>query len=243
MTLVREIADAITLLGEVVRNTRELVKAVNDGREYLATRHREAAEDFGELLSQMQLAVEGLAEVTKVVSSFRFEVGDKVAPGEGARFNDYVIAQQGAVTVLRGRIRELKADCEQVRILRDALDNRSKSRAWGSMFGLLGVKSRRQAQDLASKLSNFYADDLRMIESLEQVLRIARRALREVNASLGPEGVSYDFNVERAALILGMYASAFHVRQEELDDLVDELDRAARALTPTRRRRGAGRSN
>ena len=77
MTLVREIADTTALLGEVVRNTRELLKAVNDGQAYLASKHPDAAKDFGKLLGQMQLAVEGLAEVTKVVSNFRFEIGEK----------------------------------------------------------------------------------------------------------------------------------------------------------------------
>jgi hypothetical protein len=233
MTLVREVADAVKLIADVVRNTRELVDAVNDGRAYLASKHPDASENFAKLLTQMQLTMEGLAEVTKVISGFRFEIEEgKAVRGEVSRFNAYVVEQSKAVTSLGGRIKDLKADCEQVRYLRDDLDARSKNRGPGSMFGLLGVKSRRQAQDLASKLSDFYADDQRMIDAIVSILTIAEQALNEVDSELGPPGTAYADNVEAAATILGLYAGAFVESRKQLDVLVDALDKAARAVAP-----------
>lgn len=233
MTLVREIADAVKLIADVVRNTRELVDAVNDGRAYLASRHPDASGDFAKLLTQMQLTTEGLAEVTKVVSGFRFEVEDgKAVRGEVSRFNAYVVEQNKAVVSLSGRIKELKADCEQVRHLRDDLDARSKNRGPGSMFGLLGVKSRRQAQNLAGALSNFYADDQRMIDAIVSILKIAEQALNEVDSELGPPGTAYADNVNAAATILRLYAGAFVDSRKQLESMVDALDKAARALAP-----------
>ena len=35
MTLVRELADGLNLIAEVVQNTQSLVKAIRDGHEYL----------------------------------------------------------------------------------------------------------------------------------------------------------------------------------------------------------------
>ncbi len=72
MALVSEVADVIRMLADIVKNTRGIVDAVNDGRKFLASRHPEAQQDFSDLLGQMQRTVEGLAEVTKVISGFRF---------------------------------------------------------------------------------------------------------------------------------------------------------------------------
>jgi hypothetical protein len=239
MTLVREVADAVKMIADVVRSTRELVDAVNGGRAYLASRHPEAGEDFAALLGQMQRAMEGLAEVTKVVSGFRFEIEDgKAVRGEVARFNAYVVEQGKAVTSLRAEIKELKADCDKVRDLRDALDAHAAKPRFGSMFGLLGVESRKRAEELAARLSNFYADDQRMIDALSTLLELADRALGEADEALGPRATAYADNVDEAATILRMYAVAFDDSRRQLDAMVDSLDATARALTkPPRRRR------
>jgi hypothetical protein len=130
MTLVSEVADVIKMLGEVVKNTREIVDAVNDGRKFLAAKHPEAQREFSDLLSQMQHAIEGLADVTKVISGFRFvlhkgAVDLGTVDRELARFNDYVIEQKKDITTLRDNRCKLKADCDKVRVLRDKLNEGS----------------------------------------------------------------------------------------------------------------------
>jgi hypothetical protein len=236
MALISEIADVIKMLGEVVKNTREIVKAVNDGREFLASRHPEAQKDFSDLLTQMQLTVEGLAEVTKVISAFRFvsdgTVDRDTADRELARFNDYIVKQTGDIAKLRGRIRELKADCEKVRELRDKLDARTETASWGTMFGLLGDKARQRTQELHSSVSNFYADDQRMIDLFKETLELAESAIKDVETALGPPGIANPYNVPKAAAILGAYAVLFDEPHKELDSLADVLNDARIALRP-----------
>lgn len=232
MTLVREIADAVLLLADVVRNTRAIVDAVNDGRQYLASKHPDARKAFAELLGQMQATVAGLADVTKVVSGYRFVTEGAAADFEPARFNSYVIDQRTQVAELRGRIRELKADCEAVRRIRDSLVARTRTRTWTSMFGLIGVNGRKRATEMAHTLSDFYADDQRMIEVIQQMLRLAQKALSDVDRALGPPGAAHPHNVASASAVLQTYAAVFEQPQRELDDLADALSDAANALTP-----------
>jgi chromosome segregation ATPase len=237
MALVSEIADVIRMLADVVRNTREIVDAVNDGRKFLASRHPEAQQEFSELLEQMQRTIEGLAEVTKVISRFRFvsdgsTVDRETAERELGRFNNYVIEQNNDITKLKNRIRELKADCEKVRDLRDKLDARTETRAWGSLFGLLGAKEQKRAQELHSSLSNFYADDQRMIDLFCQTLQLAENAITDVEKALGPPGMANPYNVPVAASILGTYAVLFDAPQKELHRLADVLSDARTALRP-----------
>src|SRR6478735_9363417 len=236
MPLVREIAEVIRMLAEVVKSTRDIVDAVNDGRKFLAAQYPQAKGDFSELLRQMEQAVVGLVDVTKVISGFRF-VSDAGASNSAAatfdlvRFNDYVIAQKSDIATLRNRIRELKADCEKVRALRDKLDAMSGTRSWGSLFGLFGEKARYRSVELASALSNFYADDQRMISLFEQTLDLALHAMEEVGQALGPPGQANPANVPVAAQILGIYAVSFDKPQKELHALADVLSAARTALT------------
>lgn len=231
MTLVREVADALQLLTDVVRNTKALVDAVNDGRKFLASKHPEARDDFAELLRQMEITVAGLADVTKVVSGYRFVPEGAAADFEPARFNAYLIEEQAKVAELKGRIRELKGDCEKVRLIRDSLNARTRSKGWTSMFGLLGVKGRQRATELADTLSDLYADDQRMIELIQRMLRLAQKAISDVDKALGPPGTAYPRNVASASAVLRTYAAVFEEPQKKLDDLADSLTDAANALS------------
>jgi chromosome segregation ATPase len=235
MPLVREIAESIKLLGDVVKSTREIVEAVNDGSKYLKRYYPEAQGDLSSLLRQMQRAIEGLANVTKVISGFRFVVaGNSVARATAerdlARLNRYLIEQRKKAASLRGSIRKLKADCDKVRKLRDKLDARTKTHTWGSMFELFSSKARKRSQELSSALSNFYADDQQMIKLLSDSLDLAEKALAEVENALGPPGIQNPYNVPIAAQILGLYAVLFRTTDQQLDTLADDLNNARIAI-------------
>ena len=230
-----EIAASVKMMGEVVTNTREIVKAVNDGREYLKHYYPDAQEDISKLLQQIQRAIEGLGSVTKVISGFRFVlVGTSVdrtaADRDLARLNDYLIAQRDKTLALKGNIRKLKADCDKVRRLRNNLDARTKSRSWGSMFELLIPEARKRSHELHSVLSNFYADDQRMIQLLQESLGVAEKAVEEVEGVLGPSGIANPYNVPLAAQVLGLYADIFRVPNNDLQNLADALNKASMAI-------------
>lgn len=235
MVSVRDVADVIKLLGDVVKSTREIVKAVNDGKDYLKTRFPDAQNDLVGLLTQMRQTIIGLAEVTKVISAFRFvcegeNVDRDTASGELARFNNYIIAQKVHIEKLKNNIGRLKAKCDKVKELRNKLDARTKTREWGSMFGLLGTKAKKRSLELHGTLSNFYADDQRMIDHITAMLDLAEHAIEDVNNSLGPPGIANPYNVPAAAALLGFYAKLFEAPKAELNKLASDLEAAKAAL-------------
>lgn len=237
MVLVSEVADVIKMLGDVVKNTREIVEAVNDGRKFLASRHPDAQKDLSKLIHQMQLTVEGLAKVTSVISRFRFvTAGGTVVPAtasrELARFNNYIVKQERDVARLKNRIRTLRADCEKVRKLRDKLDARTETRSWGTMFGLLGAKARKRSLELHNFLSTFYADDQRMVELFRRTLDLAEKGIKDVESALGPPGTQNPYSVPMAAEVLRTYAVLFDEPHNELHRLADTLSEARTALIP-----------
>jgi hypothetical protein len=235
MVSIKDVADIINILGDVVKSTREIIDAVNDGKKFLALKHPEAQQDFSNLIAQMQQAIEGMSKVTSVISNFRFVTDGKVvdraiADGELSRFNDYIIRQKSDITALRNNIRKLKSDCEKVRELRDKLDAYSKDQSWGSLFGLLGKKARQRSLELHGAISNFYADDQKMIDLFNQTLDLAEGAIKDVEDVLGPPGTANPYNVPVAAEILGTYSLLFGKPNKQLHRLADIMSEAQSAL-------------
>lgn len=231
MSIIKDVAEALGELTELIENTRSIIKAINDGREYLARQYPDASGDFSELLRQMQVTVEGLAEVTGVVQSFRFTIGSRTAAERSLeRFNKHLIKHNAKVTTLRGKSRKLKTDCNKIRVLRDKLNERSSGQSWSRMFSLLGLKAGQRRDKLASTIGNFYADDLRMIDVIEDTLRLAKRALADVDRSLGKPGEANPCNVPRAAGMLAIYSDMFSEPHQKLQDLANKLGDAANSL-------------
>lgn len=231
MSVVKEVADAIKIIGDVVKSTREMINAVNDGKKFLASRYPQTKKDFSDLIEQMRTAVQGLAEVTKVLSGFRFVVAPPsdatgTAQRELARFNEHVIAQRGKIDSLRNEIRKLKADCQKVEALRQKLDASSETPGWGTMFGLLGAKAKERSAEMVSNLHSFYGSDEHMIDLIRSMLALAESGMREVQAQLGPPGMADPANLALAARMLGVYAVAFDEPYRQLNELADELSDA-----------------
>jgi chromosome segregation ATPase len=235
MVSIKDVADVIKMLGEVIKSTREIIDAVNDGKKFLAQKHPQAQEDFRSLINQMQKAIEGMARITSVLTSFRFTTelnptDYTTANSELTRFNNYVIAQRSDITALRNDIRSLKANCEKVRQLRDKLDGQTTDRSWGSLFGLLGSKAKQRTTELHDAISNFYADDQRMIDLINKTLDLAEQAIKDIDEILGPPGTANPYNVPIAAETMGTYSVLFSGPNKELNRLADIMSEAQTAL-------------
>jgi hypothetical protein len=70
-------------------------------------------------------------------------------------------------------------------------------------------RGRKRAAELAGTLSNFYADDQRMIDVIQAMLKLAGKAISDVEKALGPPGTAYPHNVASASAVLETYASVF----------------------------------
>jgi hypothetical protein len=183
------------------------------------------------MLSQMQKTVEGLAEVTSVVTRFRFTTTGAAVDFEPARFNKYVIAQEKKVTRLRGNIGELKGSSRKVGKARDKLNELAgDKRNWAAMFRLFGKRRGQMDARLAGTLSNFYADDQRIIELIERILKLSQTVLKDADKALGPAGMASPDRVQTAAAVLNIYADAFKQSEEDLVALVKALEESVDAL-------------
>jgi hypothetical protein len=117
-----------------------------------------------------------------------------------------------------------------VKDLRDKLDARSKDHSIGSLFGLLGGKAQQRTIELHGAISNFYADDQRMLQLFNETLDLAERAIRDVEEILGPPGTSNPYNLPEAANMLGTYSVLFDGPNRQLQGLANIMSDAQSAL-------------
>ena len=221
----KDLAEGVGLIRTVVADTIDIVSAINDGRAYLERKAPDTEKTWNKLMREMQKTVAGLAEVTKVVSDFRFSFGPS-GPTETdlIRFDDYVMAQRREVIELRGRIRSLKGSSGQVNDQSALLHQRSTALGVSNMWGLLGVKGRQTASQLSAKLSNFYGADMELVATIEGMVNLADAAVADVAGVLGPAAHSYVWNIPAAADLLRVYHNTFEPSLQDLDELVKVME-------------------
>ena len=88
--------------------------------------------------------------------------------------------------------------------------------------------------ELHSAVSNFYADDQRMIQLLEKILDLAENAIKDIEDVLGPAGTQNPYNVPQAASMLGIYADTFKEPNKQLDKLADYMNQTRISLGTTK---------
>jgi hypothetical protein len=220
--VVRDVAEAIRLVGQAIDHTRTIVEAVNDGRKYLEKFHPDAKKDLTALLNEMSKTLEGLAEVAGVITGFQFTAEGPGRELEPARFNRYVVQKEQKAKRLRAHRGDLKGSCEKIRRHRQALDDRA-GEPWSGWALVLGEKRKQRRAKLSSDLNQLYADDQQIIFLIENLMRAADLALDDVRAALGSRTKAYPENVPRAADVLEEHATRFKPIHDECSDLAADL--------------------
>src|SRR4051794_36136939 len=99
---VKDVADGLALLAAIVRDTRAIVQAVNDGRAFLKSQSPQTIPTLVALLEEIQITIVGLAEVAKLLTGFAFNQSKAMSDAETVRFNNNLIKRHAKVKKLRG---------------------------------------------------------------------------------------------------------------------------------------------
>jgi hypothetical protein len=222
MSVVGEVRDALKLAGEVIDNTRTIVTAVNDGQAFLNKYHADAKSDLKALLEQVRKTMQGLVQVSRIVTHFQFTVAGSALDTEPRRFNNYVLAAKGELHELRDRIDDLRGSCKRIAEHRDALNQRTSEPWWG-WVSLLGEKKEQRRRELNSKLEDVYFADANIIFYVERLMRAVEITLEKVSEGLRTGAGARPENVPAAAALLDEYAAQFRPVEQDCTDLVGEL--------------------
>ena len=230
MTVIAEVRDAISLIADLVDQTRTILDALTDGRAYLAKNHPDAKGDLSDLLEQMRAPIVGLHSAARIVSDFDFTVDGSERDREPARFNEHLIALGERQASLSENISLLKGSCTRVLRLSQDLDARAQDRPW---WALLGDRAGQQANELGRTLHRLYGLDSDMADHARAVLHATERSLDEVRAILraGRDSAAVSVkNVNAAARVLHDQALGVRPQLSRLENLRDELQRHIAAL-------------
>ncbi len=205
--LIKEVIDGIGLVKEVIENVVVIVQAVSDGKEYLRQNHPQARKDVEAMLLELRKNEVLIAEVSGVVTRFRFDAG--VAGSALQRFNDYYIQQGGKAAALRQQIDNLRTRCATVRQHAGNVSGGVGRSAFQRFFEMVNVEPALRRAELGETLDRLANEDLASARAAYVILNCVELALKDVQAALETNGVMDVANVPAAAALLKEYASAF----------------------------------
>ena len=97
---VREVTDAMKIVGQAIKDGREIVAALHDSSDYLRTRYKRANKDLAGVLTEMRKTLLGLA---KVYRRSLFVLPPVIDDGAGQRRDDWHIGLRVMVVIASGR--------------------------------------------------------------------------------------------------------------------------------------------
>ena len=125
-------------------------------------------------------------------------------------------------------ILNLKGSCHKIETQVNIL--RSKSGSSNFFQELLGLNSPEKEQQLLSSLQQVYNEEREMYLFVNGFTESLRKAINDVNNTLGPNGIMHSDNVPAAAGLLQQYSAIFDALETEaaqgrdqILELVDEL--------------------
>jgi hypothetical protein len=227
--VISEVRDAVKLLSELVDETRTILGALEDGRQYLQQHHENAAGDLADLLEQMRFTVAGAVSATRPVLDFDFTVAGSDVGLQPTRFNEYLLQVNRKIDSAEDSVHRLRGSCERIGDLQQALRQRAAAKPW---WALLGDRAGQQALDLSEKMERLYQADHAMVAQISDVLDAGRGSLKAVRDELGKNGGPSVGNVSAAQAVMREQADAFTPVVNDLRQLRDRFAVQIRALDP-----------
>lgn len=233
MSIISEVTDALKLVSETIKNTKEVYDAVNDGYQYFNKKYPEIKTDVVEMCNELWKSCNAVAVAAGIVTNFKFNGTPQALPNEPSRFNEHYMNYISNNNEARNLIRSLKGSCHKiemhVRHLEDEAGNKLNSRDFLALFGL---HSYAKSNEVKSALQNIYNDEREMYYMVDKLSESITKALNDVNNALAPNGLMHADYVPDAAKLLNDYAKLFGALQTDarnqanaLETLVEELNK------------------
>lgn len=226
--MLKEVVDGLGLVKDAVENVLAVVQAVKDGRDYLKQNYPEARKDVEQLLLELRKNLVLIAEVSGVVTRFRFDASDSALALQ--RFNDYYIQQSSQTLAAKQQIDQLRSRCSEVRKHAANVSEGFGMSAFQKFFEKLDVKAALRRGELATILDRLSYEDFANARAADAILECGERALSDVQRALETNGLMNVANVPAAAARLKEYADEFEPLGKQcqatartINDLAQEL--------------------
>lgn len=207
MSVIQEVADAITLVSESIENVSKIAEAVQSGIDYLKTNHPEVSADLVLMCRELSKTTSAMASASSVVTQFGFTVAGSDVANQPARFNDYMVKYKSQATEVGQQIEVLRGHCH---IVQRHAENMAKDQSGGLLViaRFLGLRDDAKEKELADRLARIWNDEMEVVGVVEVMSSAVSETMRAVQDALG--GASMDpARVPLAAAVLEEYAVAF----------------------------------
>jgi hypothetical protein len=230
VTIVAEVVDGVKLVSGGIQNIRTILKAIEDGIDYLHNRHPDVKDDLIAMCKEMQKTTQAVAAASAIITHFRFTVAGSAAELEPARFNEHFMKYKTQAVDVTEQLNSLRGRCGIIKDHADKLDEEARKANLIGLFKLFGFDSEERERKLATALQRIYDDELQYHENVYEMRRTLEVTLDDVQSKLGPAGSMDPENVPKAAQTLGEYAEVFSKLESDANYAAFELQKAINEL-------------
>ena len=226
MTFVAEVAEAIKIVAESIKNLQSIQKAMKDGKKYLEKAHPDIKPVIAQMCSEMAKTCKAIAESAALITHFKFNGSAATLDQEPARFNEHLVKSVGLNQDIRHFIQNTKGHCAQIKQNVFKLTDGQPNNFWR----LFGMEHSQRTAELAQKLSLVYEEEIQMFQMMDVMTDALNKAIADVTNALCVDGLMQGSQVPKAARVLAVHAEPFLelqrtaiASQQELQFLAEDL--------------------
>lgn len=223
MSLVREVVDAIEIIANSIENMQKIAEAIRKGVGLVKAKYPETKKNLIVMSQEITSTLDALAVASSIVTRFAFTVSGSNVDDEPRVFNDYFRANVTDENEVRQQLETLRGHCHIIKEHAEAMSKAASKRGLRSLFGLLGVDSRKQEAELGERLEQIYEEDMALYATVDKMSAAVNGAMEHIQRTLGPHGKMQPKNVPAAAELLGQYSLRFSDLQSRCVSVAGDL--------------------
>lgn len=219
MSIIKEVADGIKLVGESIKNIREIQKAIKDGKGYFEKKHPDIKTDVKVMLGEMQKTCDAISKAAGIITHFSFNTSPGAIDSEPTRFNNLFIDYKKDLNAAEEMIKSLKGHCTIIRHHAEAIAQNKSQTFWN----IIGLHSPEKEDELAQKLHTIYDDEMSFHSTVYQMAKSINIAINDVSDAIETNGMMMSANVPLAAQKLLEYKVVFRELEDESKNTAAEI--------------------
>lgn len=219
MSIIKEVADGIKLVGESIKNIREIQKAIKDGKGYFEKKHPDIKTDVKVMLGEMQKTCDAISKAAGIITHFSFNTSPGAIDSEPTRFNNLFIDYKKDLNFTQQSIDLLRGRCSIIGEHIQSITQKKSQTFWS----IIGLYSKDREDELEKKLYTIYNADEAFRVMVAEMAKSMNKAINDVSDALETNGMMMSANVPLAAQKLLEYKVVFRELEDESKNTAAEI--------------------
>lgn len=200
------VVDGINEINASIENINKIIKAVNEGEEYLKNNYPGATKDVAAMINEMGKTLVALSSASSIITNFSFIMDEEQFSHDLKKFNEHLLERKTLSSQLSAQLERMRGHCSKIKEHAQKIQAETKV---PRLFQIIGVKSKQGNDELSKSLGQIYDEEIQHYLAVNRMSSIIELALNDIQETLGGPGMMAPNKVPEAAELLRKYSREF----------------------------------